>query len=74
MTTKTKPAVHADIQMVNPTAAAIGLTMHMASVNPDANDKPVRAFGAFTKELHALADWFKARGVTSIAMESTGVC
>ena len=75
MTTTTKPAVHAAIQMVNPTAAAIdiGSTMHMAAVNPDVDDKPVRAFGTFTQDLHALADWFKACGVTSVAMESTGV-
>lgn len=47
--------------------------MHMASVNPDACDTPVRAFGTFTQDLHDLADWFKACGVTSIAMEATGV-
>ena len=45
----------------------------MAAVNPDATDMPVRAFGTFTHDLHDLADWFKSHGVTSIAMESTGV-
>lgn len=66
---------HSDLKIVNPTAAAIdiGSTMHMAAVNPDASDTPVRAFGTFTQDLQALADWFKACGVTSIAMESTGV-
>ena len=61
--------------MVNPTAAAIdiGSTMHMAAVNPDACDTPVCAFGTFTQDLHDLADWFKSCGVTSVAMESTGV-
>jgi transposase len=64
-----------DLKMVNPTAAAIdiGSTMHMAAVNPDACDTPVRAFGTFTQDLHDLADWFKSCGVTSVAMESTGV-
>jgi transposase len=33
----------------------------------------VRSFGTFTQDLHDLADWFKACGVTSVAMESTGV-
>jgi transposase len=47
--------------------------MHMAAVNPDACDSPVRAFGTFTQDLHDLADWFEACGVTSVAMESTGV-
>lgn len=30
-------------------------------------------FGTFTSDLHDLANWFKACGVTSVAMESTGV-
>ena len=45
----------------------------MAAVNPDVTDAPVRAFGTFTHDLHDLADWFKSHGVTSIAMESTGM-
>nr|WP_245875678.1 transposase [Puniceibacterium antarcticum] len=32
-----------------------------------------RAFGKFTHDLHDLAVWLKSHGVTSIAMESTGV-
>ena len=66
---------HPDLKMVNPNAAAIdiGSTMHMAAVNPSACDMPVRAFGTFTRDLHALAVWFKSCGVTSVAMESTGV-
>ena len=73
--TKLTSQGHSDLKMANPTAAAIdiGSTMHMAAVNPDASDTPVRAFGTFTQDLQALADWFKACGVTSIAMESTGV-
>ncbi len=47
--------------------------MHMAAVHPDTCDTPVRSFGTFTQDLHDLADWFHACGVTSIAMESTGV-
>ena len=61
------------ISMVNPDAAAIdiGSTMHMAAINPNADDNPVRAFGTFTGDLHDMARWFKAHGVTSVAMEST---
>src|SRR5438105_364198 len=60
---------------VNVGAAAIdiGSTMHMAAVDPACADTPVRAFGTFTQDLHELADWFKVCGVTSVAMESTGV-
>src|SRR5690606_31083210 len=63
------------LKMVNPGAAAvdIGSTMHMAAVNPDSDDMPVRAFGTFTQDLHDLAEWFECCGVTSVAMESTGV-
>lgn len=61
--------------MVNPGAAAIdiGSTMHMAAINPNADANPVRAFGTFTGDLHDMARWFKDSGVTSVAMESTGV-
>jgi len=63
------------METVNSNAAAvdIGSRMHMAAVNPDVTDAPIRAFGTFTHDLHDLADWFKSHGVTSIAMESTGV-
>lgn len=73
--TKLATGGHPELKMVNPRAAAIdiGSTMHMAAVNPDASDTPVRAFGTFTRDLHDLADWFKSCGVTSVAMESTGV-
>lgn len=73
--TKIATGGHPDLKMVNPAAAAIdiGSTMHMAAVHPDACDTPVRSFGTFTQDLHDLADWFEACGVTSVAMESTGV-
>lgn len=63
------------IETVNVGAAAvdIGSREHMAAVNPEVTDAPVRAFGTFTHDLHDLANWFKSHGVTSIAMESTGV-
>lgn len=63
------------LETVNTGAAAvdIGSREHMAAVNPDVTDMPVRAFGTFTHDLHDLATWFKSQGVTSVAMESTGV-
>lgn len=72
---KRKTGDHPDLKMVNPHAAAIdiGSTMHMAAVNPDTDAMPVRAFGTFTQDLHDLAAWFRSCGVTSVAMESTGV-
>lgn len=62
------------IETVNIGAAVdIGSRGHMAAVNPDVTDVPVRAFGTFTHDLHDLADWFKSHGLTSVAMESTGI-
>jgi len=71
MTTCDRP----ELKPVNVGAAGIdiGSRMHMAAVDPACTDTPVRAFGTFTQDLHDLADWFKACGVTSVAMESTGV-
>lgn len=65
----------AAMSMVNPGAAAIdiGSTMHMVAINPNADDNPVREFRTFTGNLHDMAHWFKESGVTSVAMESTGV-
>ena len=34
----------------------------------------MRVFNTFTEDLHAMAGWLKACGVTTVAMESTGVC
>ena len=72
---KKKTSGGPDLKDVNEGAAAIdiGSTMHMATVDPDSTDMPIRAFGTFTQDLHDLAGWFKACGVTSVAMESTGV-
>jgi len=35
--------------------------------------EPVRRFGAFTADLRAMADWLKACGIETVAMESTSV-
>ena len=68
-------ADRAELKPVKVGAAAIdvGSKMHMAAVDPSCVDRPVRAFGTFTQDLHDLADWFKSCGVTSVAMESTWV-
>lgn len=50
----------------------IGAAEHWVCV-PAEHDEPVRRFGCFTRDLQALADWLAACGVTTVAMESTGV-
>jgi transposase len=43
------------------------------AVPPDRAPQPVRRFGTFTVDLDVLADWLIDCGITTVAMESTGV-
>jgi transposase len=43
------------------------------AVPADRDEQPVRRFGAFTEELHALAQWLLQCGIKTVALESTGV-
>ena len=51
----------------------IGSTFHVVAVPADADAEPVRKFSSFTGDLHRLADWLKHVGITTVAMESTGI-
>ena len=70
-----KPVPPQDLPVIDPHAAAVdvGSAEHWVAVPPGADPQPVRRFGAYTADLIALADWLKACGVTSVALESTGV-
>jgi transposase len=72
--TKSK-AASSGMALIHQNAAAIdiGATMHVAAVGPDRTSDPVRSFGAFTADLHRLADWFAECGVKTVVMESTSV-
>ena len=72
---KQKISVEQGWEAINPHAAGIdiGAKEHFACVPANATPKNVRSFGTFTADLGALADWFKECGVTSVAMEATGV-
>jgi transposase len=63
------------LQVIQPHAAGldIGSAEIWAAVAPARQAQPVRKFGTFTPDLHALADWLTACGVDTVAMESTGV-
>jgi len=63
------------LERINPNAAGIdcGSETHFVAVPPDRDATPVRSFTTFTADLQRLADWLTACGVTSVAMESTGV-
>ena len=51
----------------------IGARDIYVAVPPNSCTDNVRSFSTFTEDLHALRDWLKQCGVTSVAMESTGV-
>jgi transposase len=63
------------LEVVHPRAAGIdvGNGAHYVAVRPDQDPEPVRRFECFTADLHRLAAWLEACGVTTIAMQSTGV-
>ena len=65
----------AGLTMVHPRAAGIdvGNSSHWVAVPPDGPSPTVRQFGTFTADLHALAQWLMERGVSTVALESTGV-
>jgi transposase len=63
------------LQICHPDAAGIdiGSKEHWVAVPEDRDDESVQKFGTFTGDLYRLAEWLKACGVTTVAMESTGV-
>ncbi len=72
MARRSKPT---GLPIINPRAGAIdiGSRFPVVAVPPDAADEPIQTFQAFTGELHRMAQWLKTTGVTTVAMESTGV-
>src|ERR1700674_4917346 len=71
-----KPRISPSVfERINLNAAGVdcGSAEHFVAVPPDRDPTPVRSFKTFTDDLHRLADWLTACGVTSVAMESTGV-
>lgn len=60
---------------INPNAAGIdvGATFHVVAIPAGRGDEAIRSFRSFTGDLHALAAWLKSAGITTVAMESTGV-
>lgn len=51
----------------------IGSRFHVVAVPPELASEAVRTFESYTTELHCMAEWLIELGVTTVAMESTGV-
>lgn len=63
------------LQIINPIAAGIdvGSEYHYVCVPESRADPRIRKFRCFTGDLEELSAWLKECGVTTVAMESTGV-
>ena len=64
-----------NFDIINPNAAGIdvGSEQMFVAVPQNRDSEPVRCFGAYTEDLHRLADWLSSCNITSVVMESTGV-
>jgi transposase len=51
----------------------VGAREMFVAVPPDRDAHSVRVFDSFTEDLQLLSDWLVACGITTVAMESTGV-
>lgn len=63
------------LPVFNENAAGIdvGDTMYDVAISDGPNGYEVREYAAFTEDLISLVAWLKSTGVTTVAMESTGV-
>lgn len=59
------------LPVINPHAA--GLDVGSEKIHASIAGAPARVFGACTEDLHALRDWLQENGVTTVAMEATGI-
>lgn len=73
--TRPPPTPPLTIRKVRDRAAAtdVGAEEHWICVDPALTDQPIRRFGAFTEDLIAAVGWCVELGVTSMAMEATGI-
>jgi hypothetical protein len=64
-----------DRPVLEPNAAGVdvGAREMFVAVPPGRDENPVRVFATFTEDLEQLADWLAQCGVTTVALESTGV-
>lgn len=75
MAHKSTPAANAGLPVIETNAAGLDLASEelWACVPADRDPAPVRRFGTCTPDLEQLAAWLQQCGVTSVAMEATGI-
>ena len=72
---KEKKQFKTGLPVYNPTAAGIdvGDGKHDVAISDGADGHLVREYQSFTQDLEELVDWLVSKGITTVAMESTGV-
>jgi len=72
---KKKGLCQQDRPVIEPNAAGVdvGAREMYVAISPDRDSEPVRVFPTFTADLEELVQWLLERGITTVAMESTGV-
>jgi len=62
------------LEVMHPDAAGIdvGGSVHWVAVSPDRDEEPVRRYGCFTADLRQMGEWLVEKGITSVALQSTG--
>lgn len=66
----------AGMSKMRPKAAGLDIGAHeIVGCIPgeEENTQEVQTFGTYTSDLVGIGDWFQGKGITSVAMESTGV-
>ena len=63
------------LRSINAYAAGIdvGSRSHFVAIPEGMSKESVREFSTFTDDLHKMSDWLTGCGVTTVAMESTGI-
>lgn len=64
---------HLEQIQLNAAGLDIGAAEIWACVPAGRDAEPVRRFATFTRDLQALAEWLSQCGITTVAMESTGI-
>ena len=72
---KNETSKRSELKVVNFHAAGIDISPKEMQVCVPLESAAVnnRTFGVYTQDLHSIAEWLKECGVTTVAMESTGV-
>lgn len=70
---QTKPSGPLPVLNCHAAAVDVGSREHYVAAPGAGGEIVVRSFGCFTTDLHAMAEWLEGLGVTTVALESTGV-